>query len=95
MMRNGRRRPLRERQRSEIAPATGVTVYPCFVFGKGGYGIVELDNIEWNYLAKADKSDPANQLRVVAWKFFEGVLISNVQFLMRIEAASAFASTFG
>ena len=29
---------------SPAAPATGVTVYPTFVFGKGSYGIVKLDD---------------------------------------------------
>ena len=77
------------------APATGVTVYPTFVFGKGSYGIVELDAVKFTYLKTADKSDPLNQLRVVGFKFFEGMLISNNQFFMRIESTSAFSSTFG
>ena len=71
-----------------------MTVYPTFVFGKGSYGITELDAVKWTYLKTADKSDPLNQLRVMGWKFFEGMLIENQQFFMRIESASAFSSTF-
>lgn len=82
-------------QTPPAAPATGVTVYPTFVFGKGAYGIVVLDDVKFTYLKEADKSDPLNQLRVVGYKFYEGVLIQNQQFMCRIESASAFSSTFG
>jgi len=82
-------------QTPPAAPATGVTVYPTFVFGKGAYGIVVLDDTKFTYLKTADKSDPLNQLRVVGWKFYEGVLIENNQFFMRIESSSAFSTTFG
>ena len=77
------------------APATGVTVYPTFVFGRGAYGQVVLDNVKMTYLKDADKSDPNNQLRIVGWKAFYGTLISNQQFMARIESVSAFTSTFG
>jgi len=82
-------------QTPPAAPATGLTVYPTFVFGKGGYGIVKLDDVQFTYLKTADKSDPLNQLRVVGWKFYEGVLISNNLFFCRIESTSAFSATFG
>jgi N4-gp56 family major capsid protein len=78
------------------APATATgTVYPCFVFGRGAYGQVMLDNTRFTYLKDADKSDPLNQLRVVGWKCFYGTLIENQQFFMRIESTSAFNTTFG
>jgi len=77
------------------APATGVTVYPTFIFGRGAYAQVVLDNAKFTYLKEADKSDPLNQLRVVGWKNFYGTLISNAQFMMRIESTSAFSTTFG
>jgi len=77
------------------APATGVTVYPTFIFGRGAYAQVVLDNVKFTYLKGADKSDPLNQLRVVGWKNFYGTLIQNAQFFMRIESTSAFNSTFG
>ena len=77
------------------APATGVTVYPTFVLGRGAYGQVVLDNAKFSYLTGADKSDPLNQLRIIGWKAFYGTLIENQQFFARIESASAFTATFG
>ena len=77
------------------APATGVTVYPNFIFGRGAYGQVKLDDTKFSYLKEADKSDPLNQLRVVGWKTFYGTIFLNAQFMMRIESTSAFNSTFG
>lgn len=82
-------------QTPPAAPATGVTVYPCFVFGRGAYGQVMLDDVRISYLKDADKSDPLNQLRIVGWKVFYGTLIQNQQFFARIECASAFSATFG
>lgn len=77
------------------APANGITVYPTFIFGRGAYGQVKLDDVRFTYLKDADKSDPLNQLRVVGWKAFYGTLIENNQFFMRIESTSAFSVTFG
>lgn len=76
-------------------PATGVTVFPTFIFGEGAYGQVMLDDPKFTYLKTADKSDPLNQLRVVGWKVFYGTIILNQQFFMRIESGSAFNTTFG
>ena len=77
------------------APATGVTVYPWYVFGRGAYGQVKLDDIKYTYLDKADKSDPLNQLRVVGWKVMYGTILLNQLFFGRIESTSAFSATFG
>lgn len=77
------------------APATGVTVYPSFVFGRGAYGQVQLDDVKYSYLTGADKSDPLNQLRIVGWKCMYGTLIQNQQFFCRVESTSAFSTTFG
>jgi N4-gp56 family major capsid protein len=77
------------------APATGVTVYPNFIFGRGAYGQIMLDDTKFTYLKEADKSDPLNQLRIVGWKTFYGTIFLNQQFMMRIESTSAFNSTFG
>ena len=74
--------------------ATGLTVYPTFVIGRGSYGQVVLDNVKFTYLSSADKSDPLNQLRVVGWKTMYGTLIENQNFFARIEAVSAYSSTF-
>ena len=78
------------------APApTGLTVYPTFIFGRGAYGQVVLDDIKYTYLDKADKSDPHNQLRVVGWKVMYGTILLNQLFFGRIESTSAFSTTFG
>jgi len=77
------------------APSTGVTVYPNYIFGRGAYAQVKLDEVKFTYLKDADKSDPLNQLRVVGWKTYYGTLLKNIQFAMRIESTSAFNSTFG
>jgi len=82
-------------QTPPAAPGTGVTVYPTFIFGRGAYGQVVLDNAKFTYLKDADKFDVLNQLRVVGWKVFYGTLIENQQFFMRIESTSAFSTSFG
>lgn len=75
-------------------PNVGVTVFPTFIFGRNAYGIVMLDNVKFFYLKNAEKSDPANQLRMIAWKIFYGTIILNTQFFMRIESTSAFTGGF-
>jgi N4-gp56 family major capsid protein len=75
--------------------ATGLTVYPTFIIGRGAYAQVELDNVKFTYLKDADKSDPLNQLRIVGWKAFYGTLLSNVMFMARIESVSAYSTSFG
>jgi len=82
-------------QQPPAAPATGLTVYPTYIIGRGAYGQVMLDEVSFTYLTDADKSDPLNQLRVVGWKCFYGTLIENQNFFMRIESVSAFSATFG
>jgi N4-gp56 family major capsid protein len=77
------------------APATGLTVYPTFVLGRGAYGQVVLDDAKFTYLKDADKSDPLNQSRVVGWKCFYGTLLENQNFFARIESVSAFTTAFG
>jgi hypothetical protein len=77
------------------APASGVTVYPTFIFGKESFAQVELDSLKTYFLKGADKFDPQDQTRVVSWKVFYGTMIMNNQFFMRIESSSAFSGTFG
>jgi N4-gp56 family major capsid protein len=77
------------------SPAAGITVYPTFVFGRGAYGQVMLDDVKFTYLKDADKSDVLNQLRIVGWKAMYGTLIQNQSFFARIESTSAFNTTFG
>ena len=82
-------------QVAPAAPATGVTVYPTYIFGRGAYGQVSLDEIKYSYLDKADKSDPLNQLRVVGWKVMYGTILLNQLYFARVESTSAFSATFG
>lgn len=82
-------------QTPPASPANGVTVYPSFVFGRGAYGQVMLDDVRTTYLTTADKFDPLNQLRVMGWKCFYGTIILNQQFAARVESTSAFSTTFG
>ena len=84
---------------AQVPPAypgntTGLTVYPTFVFGRGAYGQVVLDDVSFSYLKEADKSDPLNQTRQLGWKTYYGTLIENQQFFGRIESTSAYGSTF-
>lgn len=76
------------------APATNVTVYPTFVFGKDAYACVTLDDLKVEYLDKPEKTDPANQLRMVSYKFYNGTFIKNNAFAMRVESASQFNMIF-
>lgn len=77
------------------APATGVTVYPTFIFGRDAYATVTLEDIETYYLDQAERTDPANQTRMASFKFFNGTFIKNAPFAMRIESASQFSFAFG
>lgn len=81
-------------QTPPAAPAAGVTVYPTYVFGKGAYGQVKLDNAKFALLKDADKSDPMNQIRVLSWKLMYSTILLNVTFMARIES-SATAYAFG
>ncbi len=82
-------------QTPPAAPATGTQVYPTFIIGRNAYGIVMLDDVKFFYLKDADKIDPQNQLRIVAWKMMYGTIILNQNFFMRIESTTAFSATFG
>ena len=77
------------------APATGVTVYPSFVFGAEYFACTKLEDVSWTTLFEADKSDPINQLRVIGYKFFQGYLILNQQYGCRIESSVSNTGTFG
>lgn len=81
-------------QTPPAAPATGVTVYPTFVIGKGAYGQIMLKDVATSWLDKADKSDPINQQRLIGYSVFYGSIILNTQFAARIESSSAFSATF-
>jgi len=74
-----------------IAPASGVTVYKVWIFGKGAFGVTELTNIE-RYVTPntPDSSNPLMQFRMTGWKaFFKGVILNN-DFMRCIECTSNF-----
>lgn len=77
------------------APNVGITVYPTYIFGKEAYACVTLDELKVEYLDKPEKIDPANQLRMVSFKYYNGTFIKNNAFAMRIESASQFNNVFG
>ena len=77
------------------APATGVTVFPTFVFGEHYFAALELQRLQWFRLFNADKSDPLNQLRVIGWKGWDGSVILNQQFGARIESSASGTGAFG
>jgi hypothetical protein len=70
-------------------------VYPTFVFGKDAFATLKLMKVEWNRLYNADKADPHNQLRVIGYKYMEGWVILNQQFLARIESTASNTGAFG
>lgn len=77
------------------APASGLTVYPSFIVGRGLFGQIILDNVKYAYLKDADKFDYMNQQRIASWKAYYGSIILNQNFGARIESTSAFSATFG
>ena len=77
------------------APATGVVVYPTFFFGQRSFASLKLEDVSWNRLFEADKSDPHNQRRVIGWKAMEGWVILNQQFLARLETCASNSGAWG
>lgn len=77
------------------APASGISVYPTFFFGRDAYGQVMLDDMKFYFLDKAEKVDPLNQLYMVGWKCMWNTIILNNNFMGRVEATSAFSASFG
>jgi N4-gp56 family major capsid protein len=76
------------------APATGITVWPTFIFGRNAFASLKLEGLSWNRLMDADKSDPHNQLRSIGWKMFEGWVIKDQRFLARLETTASNAGAF-
>lgn len=77
------------------APATGVVVYPTYVFGEHFFAALELSNVTWHRLTNADKSDPLNQLRIIGWKTYDGFVILNQLFGAVIESSATGTGQFG
>jgi N4-gp56 family major capsid protein len=76
------------------SPGNGITVYPTWIFGAGAYCVVTLDDMKTNYLEQAEKTDPANQLRMAAFKFYNGTFIKSNAFAVRVESTSQYSLTF-
>jgi N4-gp56 family major capsid protein len=76
-------------------PATGVTVFRTYVFGREYFAALELERITWHRLMNADKSDPLNQLRIIGWKGWDGFVILNQLFGAAIESSASGTGAFG
>ena len=76
-------------------PADSIGGARNHTFGKDAFAAIELENIKWTRLFEADKSDPLNQLRVVGWKAWDGVILQNQQFLARIESSVSNSGVYG
>lgn len=77
------------------APATGVTVYPVFIFGRDAFACLKLDGVQWLRPTGADKADQLDQLRVIGYKFMEGWVILDQRKMARIECSASNAGAFG
>jgi N4-gp56 family major capsid protein len=73
--------------------ATGLTVYPSWIFGKYAYSQIVLDDIQVQYLDEADKADPFNQLREVTWKVDYGTMLTTTHMPYEL-SCSQFSATF-
>lgn len=74
-----------------IKPATGVIVYPSYIFARDSFGVLTLDPIEVMVTPNTPSdSDPMKQRRKVSWKTIFKAVIKNPNFYYRIESASAF-----
>jgi len=77
------------------APATGVTVYPVFIFGRDAFACLKLKNVEWLRPTGPDKADQLDQLRVIGYKFMEGWTILDQRKMARIECSASNTGAFG
>ena len=76
------------------APATGVTVYPVYIFGREAFASLELENVQWLRPTGPDKADQLDQLRVIGYKFMEGWTILDQRKMARIECAASNTGVF-
>lgn len=74
-------------------PASGVKVYPTYIFGRGAYGGVDISGGQLTPTISSgpSKSDPLDQVTKIGAKFYFASLILNDNFLVRIESASDFS----
>jgi N4-gp56 family major capsid protein len=76
------------------APATDVTVYPIFIFGREAFACLKLEGIQWLRPTGADKADQLDQLRVIGWKMMEGWTILDQRKMARIECSASNSGAF-
>jgi len=79
-----------------VSPATGVSVYPGFVCGRGAFGTAVLNGMSLQTFVTPkgpSDSDPLVQRRKVGAKFMRKSFILDNAFLERFETSSALAAT--
>lgn len=76
------------------APATGVTVFPVFIFGREAFACLKLEGIQWLRPTGPDKADQLDQLRVIGWKMMEGWTILDQRKMARIECSASNSGAF-
>jgi N4-gp56 family major capsid protein len=81
-------------QTPPAAPATGITVYPVYIFGKSAYAQVTLDDVRTAFMGDPTKSDPLNQLRLLSWKVFYGFFLKQPTFMVRLETTASNTGAF-
>ena len=73
-----------------VQPPASVTVHNLYIFGNEWYSVIEIDGIKTMMTpATATHGNELAQRRSVGWKFFSKALITNQNFGLRIESASA------
>ena len=71
-----------------VTPASGVSVYPALIIGKGFYGATDLERLKGTYAAPGGDADPLEQRRSIGAKTTFASVILNQNFGRRIEVAS-------
>lgn len=77
------------------SPASGINVYPGFIFGRGGFGTVVLNGMSLQTYTTpkgSTDSDPIAQRRKIGAKFMRKSFIVENAFIERIETSSALAA---
>jgi N4-gp56 family major capsid protein len=78
-----------------VPPASGVSVYPGWVFGTGAFGVVKLDGMSLQtYVTPngASDSDPLNQRKKIGAKYMQHFFWLDQNFAERFEASSSIAA---
>lgn len=78
--------------RSNYIPtiSSTVTVHTAYVFGKDAFAVTDLQSLESYKEGPGSVSDPLHQKMTLGWKVgFKSVILNN-NFMVRIEAASAY-----